>query len=107
MIQVGSRNNRRKSRMMMLEGKRLNNDALIAGLQPVKLFFTQKSYLSELNFTQDLNIPLFKIPYKTMKLWSKLEAPPGVVGKLKTIYIQIFFFYRQTQFYKFLASVKY
>lgn len=82
MIQVGSRNNRRKNRLMMLEGKRLNHDALIAGLQPVKLFFTQKSYLSELNFTQDLNIPLFKIPYKTMKLWSKLEAPPGVVGKL-------------------------
>lgn len=82
MIQVGSRTNRRKSRLMMLEGKRLNHDAVLAGLLPVKLFFSQKSYLRELDFTDDLDIPLFKIPYKTMKLWSKLESPPGVIGKL-------------------------
>uniref|UniRef100_A0A1B6J9J2 tRNA/rRNA methyltransferase SpoU type domain-containing protein n=2 Tax=Homalodisca liturata TaxID=320908 RepID=A0A1B6J9J2_9HEMI len=80
MTHVGNRNMRRKHDLMMLEGKRLNNDALKAGLVPKKIFFTQKNYLQELNLPSGLNIPLFKLPYKTVKLWSKLDMPPGIIG---------------------------
>uniref|UniRef100_A0A1B6KI39 tRNA/rRNA methyltransferase SpoU type domain-containing protein n=1 Tax=Graphocephala atropunctata TaxID=36148 RepID=A0A1B6KI39_9HEMI len=80
MTHVGNRNMRRKHDLIMLEGKRLNNDALQAGLTPKKIFFTQKNYLDELNLPPGTKILLYKLPYKTVKLWSKLDVPPGIIG---------------------------
>lgn len=82
MTHAGNRKMRRKHNLMMLEGMRLNLDALQAGLKPKKLFFTQKSFLEELNLSPNSNLPLYKIPYKTVRLWSKLETPPGIIGEL-------------------------
>lgn len=65
----------------MLEGKRLNQDALNANLVPKKIFFNDKSFLTELDFPEDKKVPLFKVSYKVIKLWSELETPPGIIGK--------------------------
>lgn len=83
-MQVGNKKMRRKNDLMMLEGKRLNKDAIQAGLKHKKIFFTQKSFLQELYLMlpPNSNIPLYKIPYKTIALWSKLESPPGILGKV-------------------------
>lgn len=81
MIQVGNRKMRTRNNIIMLEGKRLNMDAMKAGLKPKNMFFTQKSILEALNLSPSSKVPLYKLPYETVSLWSKLDTPPGVVGK--------------------------
>uniref|UniRef100_A0A1B6CM55 Uncharacterized protein n=1 Tax=Clastoptera arizonana TaxID=38151 RepID=A0A1B6CM55_9HEMI len=82
MLKVKSRKTREKYGIMMLEGKRLNQDAILAGLLPKDLFFSRVEDVKSLSMPSGV-INLYKITYKAMKLWSSLETPPGVIGFYK------------------------
>lgn len=82
MLKVKSRKTREKHGLMVLEGKRLNQDALLAGLIPESLFFSQKSHIKSLQMPAD-SIKLYKVPYKQLQLWSDLTTSPGLMGFYK------------------------
>lgn len=88
---IRSRKFRDEHKLFAVEGFRIIKEALDAGLTPEAIFFTQfplllklKSRssslgLEELNALNDL--PLYKIPYKTLQAWSSLTTCPGILGK--------------------------
>lgn len=82
MLKVKSRKRREKNDCILLEGKNLIKEALMADLEPVGIFFSRS------NMIQDLKVPdtgkLYKIPYRSIQLWSNLTTSPGIVGIFRT-----------------------
>ncbi|XP_076066231.1 rRNA methyltransferase 3, mitochondrial-like [Oratosquilla oratoria] len=81
-----SRKHRYEQQVFMVEGSRLVDEALIAGVHPKTILFSQRESLKKLkslNSTPAQNLdglPLVKAPYKQLKLWSSLTTCPGVMG---------------------------
>ncbi|XP_022184203.2 rRNA methyltransferase 3, mitochondrial [Nilaparvata lugens] len=77
-----ARKQREKSGMIMLEGKRLIQDAISAGVIPVEIFFSRKKLVEELQMPSGV-VKLYHIPYKTIQTYSHLKTPPGIVAFCK------------------------
>ncbi|KAK9504577.1 hypothetical protein O3M35_010882 [Rhynocoris fuscipes] len=74
----------KKSNQILLEGRRLIQDAINVGIIPEKIFYTRKKDLDKLNNLEELSgVQLFKIPYKDMQLWSGLTTCPGILAICK------------------------
>lgn len=70
--------------MILLEGKRIINEALMKGCQLKYLVFSRQE---EINYLVP-NLPkygakIYKMPYKEMQMWSDLTTCPGIMGKGK------------------------
>ena len=78
MIQVKTRNKREKNQQMLLEGSRLLEDALQAGVKPKVIIFSRLSDVLKLSLPQE--VELYKIPYRMIQLWSNLTTSPGILG---------------------------
>lgn len=78
MVKVKSRKMREKYNQILLEGYRLIKDAIEAGVKPQILFFSRTSDITDLPLDKELK--LYKVPYRTMQLWSNLTTSPGVIG---------------------------
>lgn len=97
MIEIKNRKNRLKHERVLLEGKRLIQDALNAGVKPKQIFFSQKKVLEHLCLPENLqNLPVsktifYKTPYKMIQLFSNMETSQGIMGmnKMNTIKIII------------------
>ncbi|KAK6638022.1 hypothetical protein RUM44_008446 [Polyplax serrata] len=72
---------RHKCGQIILEGKRLINDAISAGHQPMMLFFSRISDLQNLNLSKDVR--LYRTTYKSLKIWSDVCTTQGVIGVFK------------------------
>lgn len=82
MMLLKSKKEREKRNLIMLEGQRLIQDALNAGVKPQSIFFSRKDSLRDLKIPPSVsNIELFKMQYKHIQLWSNLTTSPGIVGK--------------------------
>lgn len=79
MIDIKTKKKRHKSNLMMLEGLRLINDAIQAGMTPEIIFFSRVFDVLSLSLPQ--GVQLYKIPYRTIQLWSNLTTSPGIIGK--------------------------
>lgn len=79
MIDVKAKKRREKNRQMLLEGSRLIEDAIRAGLVPKVIFFNRLSDILPLSLPTE--VKLYKIPYRTIQLWSNLTTSPGIIGK--------------------------
>lgn len=79
MINVKTRNKREKNNSMLLEGFRLIKDAIQAGTKPEAIFFNRLSDILPLSLSKQ--VKLYKIPYRTIQLWSNLTTSPGIFGK--------------------------
>ena len=62
-----------------MEGRRLIEDAINAGLLPESIYFSSKDTLEYLSLAK--GAPLRKVGYRAMKKWSDLSTCPGVMGK--------------------------
>lgn len=80
MIDVKTKKNREKNGQMLLEGFRLIKDAIQAGVMPKVIFFNRVSDILPLSFPKE--VKLYKIPYRTIQLWSNLTTSPGIIGKI-------------------------
>lgn len=78
LINVKTRNKREKNQSMLLEGFRLIKDALQAGTKPKAIFFNRISDILPLSLSKE--IKLYKVPYRTIQLWSNLTTSPGILG---------------------------
>ncbi|XP_011869945.1 PREDICTED: rRNA methyltransferase 3, mitochondrial [Vollenhovia emeryi] len=78
MIDVKTKKQREKNGQMLLEGYRLIKDALEAGVVPKVIFFNRLSDILPLSLPAE--VTLYKIPYRTIQLWSNLTTSPGIIG---------------------------
>jgi len=79
MIDVKTRKRRAKNGQMLLEGIRLIQDAIQTGIVPKVIFFNRLSDILPLSLPEE--VKLYKIPYRTIQLWSNLTTSPGIIGK--------------------------
>lgn len=86
-----SRRTRYQNKLIMLEGRRLIDDALVAGVQPVMILFTRKDLVKDLPLLDRYITPqktvLHKIPYHHIQNWSDLTTSPGITGEFKIKFI--------------------
>ncbi|XP_003707127.2 rRNA methyltransferase 3, mitochondrial [Megachile rotundata] len=82
MSQIKTRKRREKNNEVVLEGHRLIKDALKAGLVPKAVFFNDFSEVKSLNLPDE--VKLYKVPYKSLQLWSALTTSPGLLGIFDT-----------------------
>jgi len=86
LIDIKTKKNRKKNSGILLEGKRLIQDALNAGVNPKLIFFSQKRVLESLCLPEQLrdltiaNTIFYKAPYKMMQLFSETETSQGIMG---------------------------
>ncbi|XP_024886871.1 rRNA methyltransferase 3, mitochondrial-like [Temnothorax curvispinosus] len=78
MIDIKTKKRREKTRQMLLEGFRLIEDAIQAGIVPKVIFFNRLSDILPLSLPKE--VKLYKIPYRTIQLWSNLTTSPGIIG---------------------------
>lgn len=78
------RKERYRTKTIMLEGKRLIEDALLAGIKPLMILFTRKKLLENLPlpdyYVSSKKTILRKIPYEYLQDWSNLTTCPGITG---------------------------
>ncbi|XP_078033857.1 rRNA methyltransferase 3, mitochondrial [Augochlora pura] len=84
MTKIRSRKRREKNDQIILEGYRLIKDAVEAGVELEIVLFNNKDDIDKLNRIIPDKAQLYKVPYKTIQLWSTLTSPPGVIGIFKT-----------------------
>ncbi|XP_074641910.1 rRNA methyltransferase 3, mitochondrial-like [Tubulanus polymorphus] len=80
-----SRKYREEEELILLEGKRLINDALSSGVKLKSLYFTRKDLLNELQSLSQLEYKyqLYKIQYQSLKIWSDVKTPSGLLAVFK------------------------
>ncbi|XP_054719210.1 rRNA methyltransferase 3, mitochondrial-like [Uloborus diversus] len=78
-----NRKMRERSGKILIEGKRLINDALQAGVKLQALYFSREKDLAEIKLRTLENVEICKVLYKTLKVWSALTTCPGVMGVFK------------------------
>lgn len=82
---VRSRKRRDKQKQIVIEGRRLIDEALQCGLRMQSLFFSQKDQLALLRdqvaqAQQEQNTKIYKVPQHNLKTWSSLVTPPGLLA---------------------------
>ncbi|XP_069703756.1 rRNA methyltransferase 3, mitochondrial isoform X2 [Periplaneta americana] len=82
MLVAKSKNKKVKRNNIVLEGKRLIKDAILAGYIPQMVFFSRVKDAGDLNLPE--GVQLFKVSYKSISLWSDLTTSPGVLAIMKT-----------------------
>ncbi|XP_032676592.1 rRNA methyltransferase 3, mitochondrial [Odontomachus brunneus] len=78
MLNIKTKKNREKNSQILLEGFRLIQDAIEGGAIPKVIFFTRLPDVLQLSLPKD--VQLYKIPYRTIQLWSTLTTSPGILG---------------------------
>lgn len=78
---VKSQNQMEKKQLILLEGKRLINEALDSKFKLEAIIFSRKS---DLEYIKDkvpkMGAAIYKMPYKQIQLWSDLTVCPGIMG---------------------------
>uniref|UniRef100_A0A182TFC3 tRNA/rRNA methyltransferase SpoU type domain-containing protein n=1 Tax=Anopheles melas TaxID=34690 RepID=A0A182TFC3_9DIPT len=81
MMLIGSRKNRERERMLVLEGRRLIMDGYQAGLRLEAIVTSDVKLLADLTFRAKLKAcPIFLVKRQTMMEWSSLTTSPGLIG---------------------------
>ncbi|KAM8708123.1 hypothetical protein ACLKA7_015141 [Drosophila subpalustris] len=85
LTEVRSRKRRDKNKQIIIEGRRLIEEALKCGLRMKSLFFSQKDQLTLLRepvaqAQHDHNTKIYKVPQHDLKTWSSLVTPPGLMA---------------------------
>lgn len=71
---------RQKNQQILLEGERLISDALLAGVKCHSIYFTSRFDPNKLPFDPSSQIPVYRVKYKHMQLWSDVSTPPGIMA---------------------------
>ncbi|XP_076679866.1 rRNA methyltransferase 3, mitochondrial isoform X2 [Andrena cerasifolii] len=82
MVRVKSRKRREKNDEIILEGRRQIKEGLDAGAILETILFNNPSDIDTLNIPSEAK--LYKVPYRTIQLWSSLTNSPGLIGIFKT-----------------------
>ncbi|GJQ71587.1 hypothetical protein Trydic_g11290 [Trypoxylus dichotomus] len=76
--------NGKERKSILLEGKRLIQEALENNCRLEYLLFSRKSDIEQLkSFLPKSGATLYKMPYREIQLWSSLSTSPGIMGIFK------------------------
>lgn len=89
MTKLKSRKKREKDNEIILEGQRLIADALKSGAIPSIIIYNDPTNITALKLPEE--VKLYKVPYKTIQLWSSLSTSPGLLG-INIIYFKYIIF---------------
>ncbi|CAB3362850.1 Hypothetical predicted protein [Cloeon dipterum] len=67
-------------KFIAVEGRRLIEDAIHAGIKFESIFFSQKDTIRGIQLPESSLTRCFKVPYSKLKLWSTLTTCPGITG---------------------------
>ena len=67
--------------IILLEGKRIIQDAMNSGFYPKTFVFSRLNLLGDIPFDLSKEINMVQIPYRNIKVWSDLTTSPGIMGK--------------------------
>ena len=82
MVRVKSRKRREKNDEIILEGRRQIKEGLDAGAVLETILFNNPSDIDALDIPSEAK--LYKVPYRTIQLWSSLTNSSGLIGIFKT-----------------------
>ena len=82
MVKVKSRKRREKNDQIILEGYRQIKEGLDAGATLETILFNNRADIDALDIPSEAK--LYKVPYRTIQLWSSLTSSPGLIGIFKT-----------------------
>ncbi|KAJ8959964.1 hypothetical protein NQ318_009397 [Aromia moschata] len=84
LVEIKSKKEKEKKDLILLEGKRLIKDALIAGCKLEYILFSRMQELNYIKpFLPKLGAQLYKMPYREIQMWSDLTTSPGLMGIFK------------------------
>lgn len=69
-----------EGKLLALEGRRLIEDALDAGLNGHSVYFSEKDTVRGMQLPEKSTTKFFKVPFKNIKLWSTVTTCPGITG---------------------------
>lgn len=78
MVKVKSRKRREKNDEIILEGHRQIKEGLDAGAILETMLFNNPADIDALDIPSEAK--LYKVPYRTIQLWSSLTNSPGLIG---------------------------
>ncbi|XP_046740898.1 rRNA methyltransferase 3A, mitochondrial [Diprion similis] len=76
---IRSRKKEKADKRILLEGFRLIEDAIKAGCMPEIIIFSRTADIAKIPLPKD-GVKLYKLPYRTIQLWSDLTTSPGIMG---------------------------
>lgn len=83
MINLSIRKRREQMNSIIVEGKRLINDAIQSQIKIKHIYFSTEQHLQDIEHLNELvesGTRLVKVLYKDMKIYSSLAAPPGLMA---------------------------
>lgn len=86
MIAARSKKRRDKDGQIVIEGRRLIQEALTSGLKLNSVIFSQKDQLMQIkdqlkkSLETQPNTKVYRVPHHDLKTWSTLTTPPGVIA---------------------------
>lgn len=78
-MELRSKKKREKNKQILLEGYRLIQDAIKAGLVPEIILFSRMSDVAKLELPKK-GVKVYKVPYTSLQMWSSLTTSPGLFG---------------------------
>ena len=67
---------------ILVEGKRLIQDAMNSGFYPKTFVFSRVNQLVDFEFDKSKEMDMYQIPYRSVELWSEMPvAHPGFMGE--------------------------
>ncbi|XP_043267769.1 rRNA methyltransferase 3, mitochondrial [Venturia canescens] len=78
-LELRSRKKREKNKQILLEGWRLIQDAIQAGLVPQIIMYSRPSDIARLTLPKK-GVKIYRVPYNTLQMWSSLTTSPGIFG---------------------------
>ncbi|KAG8234485.1 hypothetical protein J437_LFUL014605 [Ladona fulva] len=79
MVAVHSKRNKINRTEILLEGTRLISEAIKHGLVPKQVYFSRFVDVKKIPWPT-IDFKMYKVPYRTIKLWSSLKTSPGVLA---------------------------
>ena len=80
-IRAKNKKERETNREMVVEGRQLIKNALAADLRMKELYFSGANTFDDFFRGVTEGIPVYKVTYKHMQLWSDADQNNGIVGK--------------------------
>jgi 16S rRNA (guanosine(1370)-2'-O)-methyltransferase len=77
------KNSKFEAKLLALEGRRLIEDALDAGLRGHSVYFSEKDTVRGIQLPEGSTTQFLKVPFKNLKLWSTVTTCPGITGAVK------------------------
>lgn len=84
-MNLKSKKGRKQNDQILIEGTRFIRDAIETGMVPEHIVYSRTNDVKEFMESNLKKTKFYKVPYRSIQLWSTLTTSPGVMGKSTVI----------------------